>query len=71
MEAYVLVLFLSRDHGLVVDIQNEEACVKVARAMSQVEQIRAWCVSQFDGKTMYFHGGSRMDELLKPTYPRR
>ncbi len=63
MEAWALLFAFNLATSPVrgVDMQNEDACVVAAKAITQALNVEALCLNAFDGRALWFYKGKQVE----------
>lgn len=64
MEAWAFIFwFANSSPARQVAVQNEDACVLLAKAVTKGLPVDGMCVNEFDGRVFWFSRGSQVDKL--------
>ena len=62
MEAWTFIFWLSNAApARTVSVQNEDACVMVAKIVTQGLPVVGMCISEFDGRVFWFEKGKQVN----------
>ena len=62
MEAWAFIFWLGNSHpARKVSVQNEDACVLLAKAVPKSLPVDGMCVNEFDGRVFWFEKGRQVE----------
>ena len=64
MEAWTFIFWLGNSSpARKLDVQNEDACVLIARMITEGLPVDGVCINSFDGKVLFFRYGKQVEKL--------